>query len=109
MFMRALLDIPHSGEGNYRCDRQRRVQQVRYTTGTPDHLLRLPKQVLMRGFDSMAPAGGRTIPAYIIWQRMKRSCRHSRATHGYCTADYVSSFHSPGLLLWKEDTYDVRI
>jgi hypothetical protein len=59
MFMRALLDIPYSGEGNYRCDKQRRGQQVRYTTGMPDHLLRLPKQVLIRGFDSMALAGSR--------------------------------------------------
>src|SRR5215813_6710695 len=56
MFMRAWLDIPYSGEANYRCDIQRRVQQVRYTAGTLDHLLRLPKQVLIRGFDSMAPA-----------------------------------------------------
>ena len=75
--MRALLDILFSGEGNYRCDIQRRVQQVRYTTGPPNHLLRLPKQALIRVFNSMAPAGSRTIPVYTIWRRMKRLCRDS--------------------------------
>jgi hypothetical protein len=50
---------------------------MQYTTGTPDHLLRLRKQVLIRGFDSIAPAGSRILPAHIICRRMKWSCRDS--------------------------------
>src|SRR5713101_8426704 len=59
-FARLLVDAPCSGEGNYRWDRQGRVRHAHRAAGTPDDLPRLQKQLLVRGFDLLAP-GGRLI------------------------------------------------
>ena len=56
-FTRVLVDAPCSGEGNYRCDMQGRVQHVRRATGMPDDLPRLQKRLRIRGFDILAPGG----------------------------------------------------
>ena len=55
MFTRVLVEALCSGEGNYRCDMQGRVQHVRRATGAPDDLPRLQKQLFMRDFDILAP------------------------------------------------------
>src|SRR4029450_2771878 len=43
-FMRVLVDAPCSGEGNYRCDMQGRVQHVRRATNAADALTRLQQR-----------------------------------------------------------------
>jgi NOL1/NOP2/sun family putative RNA methylase len=110
-FMRVLVDAPCSGEGNYRCDMQGRVQHVRRATGAPDDLPRLQKQLLIRGFDLLAPGGS------LIYA----TCTYNPAENEAVVQELLEQRpatiqpltlpvpHSPGLLQWKEYTYDARM
>jgi len=110
-FMRVLVDAPCSGEGNYRCDMQGRVQHVRRATGAPDDLPRLQKQLLIRAFDILAPGGS------LIYA----TCTYNPAENEAVVQELLEQRpatlqpitlpvpHSPGLLQWKEYTYDARM
>jgi 16S rRNA C967 or C1407 C5-methylase (RsmB/RsmF family) len=110
-FTRVLVDAPCSGEGNYRCDKQGRVQHMRRANGTPHDLPRLQKQLLIRGFDMLAP-GGRLIYATCTYSPAENEAvvqallEQRPATLQPITLPVL---HSPGLLQWKEYTYDARM
>jgi len=107
-FTRVLVDAPCSGERNYRCDMQGRAQQGRRATGAPDDLARLQKQLLIRGFDILAPGGS------LIYA----TCTYNPAENEAVVQELLEQRpatiqpitlpgpHSPGLLQWKEYTYD---
>jgi 16S rRNA C967 or C1407 C5-methylase (RsmB/RsmF family) len=103
--------LGESGKGNYRCDMQGRVQHVRRATGAPDDLPRLQKQLLMRGFDILAP-GGRLIYATCTYNLAESEA----VVQGLLGQRPPTSQpitlpvpHSPGLLQWQEYTYDARM
>ena len=110
-FIRVLVDAPCSGEGNYRCDMQGRVQHIRRANGAADDLPRLQKQLLRRGFDILAPGGS------LIYA----TCTYNPAENEAVVQELLEQRpatiqpitlpvpHSPGLLQWKEDTYDARM
>jgi 16S rRNA C967 or C1407 C5-methylase (RsmB/RsmF family) len=110
-FARVLVDAPCSGEGNYHWDKQGRMQRVRHGRSTPADLPRLQKQLLLQGFDLLAP-GGRLIYA---------TCTYNPAENEAVVQDLLEQRpatiqpitlpapHSPGLLQWKEYTYDERM
>jgi 16S rRNA C967 or C1407 C5-methylase (RsmB/RsmF family) len=96
---------------NYRRDMQGRVQHVRRATGAPDDLPRLQKQLLMRGFDILAP-GGRLIYATCTYNLAESEA----VVQGLLGQRPPTSQpitlpvpHSPGLLQWQEYTYDARM
>ena len=107
-FTRVLVDAPCSGEGNYHCDIQGRVQHVRRATGAPDDLPRLQKQLLIRGFDILAPGGS------LIYATCTYNPAENEAVVQELLEQRPSTIqpitlqvpHSPGLLQWKEHTYD---
>ena len=111
MQLRLLVDVLCSGEGNYRCDMQGRAQHVCRATGAPDDLPRLQKQLLMRGFDILAP-GGSLIYATCTYNLAENEAvvqgllEQRPATSQPITLPVP---HSPGLLQWKEYTYDARM
>jgi 16S rRNA C967 or C1407 C5-methylase (RsmB/RsmF family) len=110
-FTRVLVDAPCSGEGNYRCDMQGCMQHVRRASGPPDNLPRLQKQLLIRGFDILAPGGS------LIYA----TCTYNPAENEAVVQELLEQRpatlqpitlpvpHSPGLLQWKEYTYDARM
>ena len=110
-FARVLVDAPCSGEGNYRWDRQGRVRHAHRAAGTPDDLPRLQKQLLVRGFDLLAP-GGSLIYATCTYNPAENEAivqtllEQRPATLQPITLPVP---HSPGLQQWKEQTYDVRM
>jgi 16S rRNA C967 or C1407 C5-methylase (RsmB/RsmF family) len=110
-FMRVLVDAPCSGEGTYRCDMQGRVQPGRRAAGAPDDLPRLQKQLLIRGFDILTP-GGSLIYATCTYNPAENEAvvqallKQRPATLQPITLPVP---HSPGLLQWKDETYDVRM
>jgi len=110
-FARLLVDAPCSGEGNYRWDVQGRVRHAHRAAGTPDDLPRLQKQLLVRGFDLLAP-GGSLIYATCTYNPAENEAivqtllEQRPATLQPITLPVP---HSPGLQQWKEQTYDVRM
>ena len=111
MFTRVLVEALCSGEGNYRCDMQGRVQHMRRATCAPDDLPRLQKQLFMRGFDILAPGGS------LIYATCTYNLAENEAVvQGLLEQRPATSQpiilpvpHSPGLLQWQEYTYDARM
>jgi NOL1/NOP2/sun family putative RNA methylase len=110
-FARVLVDAPCSGEGNYHWDMQGRMQHVRRATGMSANLPRVQKQLLLRGFDLLAP-GGSLIYATCTYNPAENEAvvqellEQRPATIQPIT---LPAPHSPGLLQWKEYTYDARM
>jgi len=90
---------------------QGRVQHIRRANGAPDDLPRLQKQLLKRGFDILAPGGS------LIYA----TCTYNPAENEAVVQELLEQRpatlqpitlpvpHSPGLLRWKEYTYDARM
>ena len=91
--------------------KQGRMQHVRRATGTPTDLPRVQKQLLLRGFDLLAP-GGSLIHATCTYNPgeneavVQELLEQRPATIQPIT---LPAPHSPGLLQWKEYTYDARM
>jgi len=114
-FTRVLVDAPCSGEGNYRWDKPHyhwdipgRQRGARQAAGTPVDLPRLQKQLLLRGFDLLAP-GGHLLYATCTYNPAENEAvvqtllEQRPATLQPITLPVQ---HSPGLQQWKEQTYD---
>jgi 16S rRNA C967 or C1407 C5-methylase (RsmB/RsmF family) len=87
------------------------VRHARRAAGTPEDLPRLQKQLLMRGFDVLAP-GGSLIYATCTYNPAENEAvvqallEQRPATLQPITLPVP---HSPGLQQWKEHTYDARM
>lgn len=111
-FARVLVDAPCSGEGNYRWDTQGRLRRsCSASSGTPKDLPRLQKQLLVRGFDLLAP-GGSLLYATCTYNRAENKAV-VQALLEQCPATLqpitLPVRHSPGLQQWQEHTYDERM
>jgi NOL1/NOP2/sun family putative RNA methylase len=104
-FARVLVDVPCSGEGNYRWNARGRLLHYRRTQG---HLPRLQKQLLLRGFDLLVE-GGTLLYATCTYNPEENEAviqtllEQRPATLQPITLDVP---HCPGLRQWKAQTYD---
>jgi len=110
-FTRVLVDAPCSGEGNYRWDKLGRQRHARSAPGAPEDLPRLQKQLLIRGFDLLAPGGS----------LLYATCTYNPAENEAVVQALLEQRpailqsitlpvrHSPGLQQWQEYTYDERL
>ena len=110
-FARLLVDAPCSGEGTYRWDTQGRVRHARRALGTLDDLPRLQKQLLVRGFDVLAPGGSLIYATCTYNPAENEAVVQALLEQRPATLQPITLRvpHSPGLQQWKEQTYDVRM
>jgi tRNA (cytosine49-C5)-methyltransferase len=107
-FDRVLVDAPCSGEGNYRWDHTGRLRHHRRASGD---LPRLQRQLLLRGFDLLAP-GGTLLYATCTYNPSENEAvvqtllEQRPATLEPMQLDLA---HCPGLQHWKAQTYDSRM
>ena len=110
-FARVLVDAPCSGEGNYRWDRQGRLRRVRYAVSPLEDLPRLQKQLLVRGYDLLAPGGSLLYATCTYNPAENEAVVQALLEQRPATLQPITLpvRHSPGLQQWKEHTYDERM
>ena len=110
-FARVLVDAPCSGEGNYHWDTQGRLRRSRYASCTPEELPRLQKQLLVRGFDLLAPGGSLLYATCTYNPAENEAVVQALLEQRPATLQPITLpvRHSPGLRQWKEHTYDERM
>ena len=108
-FDRVLVDAPCSGEGNYRWDTRGRLLHYRRSQG---NLPRLQTQLLLRGFDLLAPGGT------LLYATCTYNPAENEAVVQTLLEQRPASLqpiplsqppHTPGLLSWRTQSYDVRM
>jgi len=107
-FTRLLVDVPCSGEGNYRWDTQGRVRHARRAVRTPDDLPRLQRQLLLRGFDLLEPGGHLLYATCTYNPAENEAVVQALLTQRPATLQPMTLPvpHSPGLQGWKDEPYD---
>lgn len=107
-FQRVLVDASCSGEGNYRWDREGRLRHRLLSSG---NLPQVQRQLLLRGFDLLAP-GGTLLYATCTYNPAENESviqtllEQRPATLEPITLDLP---HANGLHTWKANTYDERM
>jgi NOL1/NOP2/sun family putative RNA methylase len=108
-FARVLVDAPCSGEGNYRWDAQGRLLHYRRSQG---NLPRLQTQLLLRGFDLLAPGGT------LLYTTCTYNPAENEAVVQALLEQRPASLHTmalpqiphtPGLQYWGNQVYDARM
>lgn len=107
-FDRVLVDAPCSGEGNYRWDTQGRLLHHRRATG---NLPRLQTQLLLRGFDLLAPGGTLLYATCTYNPEENEAVVQALLEQRSATIQPITLTlpHSPGLRYWQEVTYDASM
>ena len=110
-FGRVLVDAPCSGEGNYRWDTQGRQRRQQRATGTPEDLPRLQQQLLIRGFDLLAPGGSLLYATCTYNPAENEAVVQALLEQRPATLQPITLpvQHSPGLQQWQEHMYDERM
>src|SRR5205823_14943292 len=108
---RVLVDVPCSGEGNYRWDTPGRRRHVHRAVGMPDNLPRLQKQLLVRGFDVLAPGGSLIYATCTYNPAENEAVVQALLEQRPATLQPIMLpvWHNPGLQQWKGHTYDTRM
>ncbi len=107
-FDRVLVDAPCSGEGTYRWDAKGRLRHRRRASGDLPHLQR---QLIVRGFDLMAP-GATLLYATCTYNPAENEAvvQHLLNERPAVIEPIKLDFpHEPGLHSWKAQTYDSRM
>lgn len=107
-FDRVLVDAPCSGEGTYRWDARGRLQHYRRSEGDLPHL---QKQLLLRGFDLLAPHG------CLLYSTCTYNPDENEAVVQYLLEQRPATLqpialnvtHRAGLRQWRSRTYDPRM
>jgi NOL1/NOP2/sun family putative RNA methylase len=107
-FDRVLVDVPCSGEGNYRWDVQGHLRHYRRAEGD---LPRLQKQLLLRGFDLLVPGGTLLYATCTYNPAENEAVVQALLDQRPATIQPITlaALHSPGLSQWKEHTYDASM
>jgi 16S rRNA C967 or C1407 C5-methylase (RsmB/RsmF family) len=87
------------------------MQHARRAPGTPTDLPRLQKQLLLRGFDLLAPGGSLIYATCTYNPAENEAVVQALLEQRPATIQPIMlpAPHSPGLLHWEEDTYDTRM
>jgi tRNA (cytosine49-C5)-methyltransferase len=107
-FDRVLVDAPCSGEGTYRWDAQGRLLHYRQSDG---NLPRLQTQLLLRGFDLLAPGGTLLYATCTYNPEENEAVVQALLDQRPATLQAIPLEipHCPGLRQWRTQTYDPRM
>jgi 16S rRNA C967 or C1407 C5-methylase (RsmB/RsmF family) len=107
-FQRVLVDAPCSGEGNYRWDQKGRLRHRLRSSG---NLPQMQRQLLLRGFDLLAPGGTLLYATCTYNPAENESVIQSLLEARPATLEPIALDlpHARGLKTWKANTYDERM
>ena len=107
-FQRVLVDAPCSGEGNYRWDDKGRLRHHLRSSGNLPHVQR---QLLLRGFDLLAPGGVLLYATCTYNPAENEAVIQALLEARPATLEPITLNlpHASGLTSWKADTYDERM
>jgi NOL1/NOP2/sun family putative RNA methylase len=107
-FHRVLVDAPCTGEGNYRWDALGRLRHHRRASGDLPHLQR---QLLLRGFDLLAPGGTLLYATCTYNPAENEAVVQTLLDQRPATLEPIPIDlpHRSGLQSWKAQTYDSRM
>lgn len=110
-FQRVLVDAPCSGEGTYRWDTQGRMRFVRQAVGAAANLPRIQTQLLVRGFDLLAP-GGQLVYATCTYNPAENEAVVQsllRQRPAVVVPITLAVSHCAGVRQWKDQLYDASM
>jgi NOL1/NOP2/sun family putative RNA methylase len=104
-FHRVLVDVPCSGEGNWRWDTQGRRRHYRRSSGDLPHL---QQQLLLRGFDLLAADGTLLYATCTYNPAENEAVVQALLDQRPATLQPIGLGipHCPGLRQWREQIYD---
>jgi NOL1/NOP2/sun family putative RNA methylase len=107
-FQRVLVDAPCSGEGNYRWDEKGRLRHHLRSSG---NLPQVQQQLLLRGFDLLAPDGVLLYATCTYNPAENEAVIQSLLEARPATLEPITCNlpHESGLTTWKATTYDERM
>ncbi len=107
-FQRVLVDAPCSGEGNYRWDQHGRLRHRLRSSG---NLPQVQSQLLLRGFDLLAPGGTLVYATCTYNPAENESVIQTLLEARPATLEPITHNlpHASGLQIWKANTYDERM